>query len=549
MKTLKILSSSALTAVAALLMTMSCTKEPVGNLNPTSPVVETVTLRLSAPETKTTLQDDKTVLWTEGDKVAINHVLYDVTVNPDDCSSAIVENVPRADEYYAVYAPQYNNFSSGISLTEKSNCYELSTGRYFVYFSTNVVYAKNSFPTFSSPMCAYSTDENLSFYNLGGVVKIGLTGNGEMLNAVMLNTNSGSKITGYESVLEKRMQSGYYWNNWSASRVVEFWLPQDHINVRCTGQDVVLGSEPTWFYFPVAPFMDPSGIYVTALTEDGGIFAKVKNGEFSVNRSQINELSPIEYRRFADITLEPADKQAKALVWNIKAEPNSSVRYAVAAKSVWDDLINSGVSESRVPARILALGATSVSLNENGVATVKITRSNNSDKTQSDIQPETEYVVIAQYGYAGGKGTCFTASCMTPAASGEAPALTASVLEDLTTIDRIYTNIKTNASGLKVCALTTDDYNTLADGMSDTEIADAKGTELAAKYVDYANTEAGLNWYIENLYSNTEYAILILATSDGGMQAVSRLVGRTLPDPETTKSMTIEDFSKTTSEW
>ncbi len=48
MKTLKFLASSALTAFAALVMAMSCTKEPVENLIPTEPSVETVTLHLSA---------------------------------------------------------------------------------------------------------------------------------------------------------------------------------------------------------------------------------------------------------------------------------------------------------------------------------------------------------------------------------------------------------------------------------------------------------------------------------------------------------------------
>lgn len=548
MKTLKFLASSALTAFAALVMAMACTKEPVENLIPTEPSVETVTLHLSAPTTKTTLQDDKTVLWTEGDKVAINHILYDVTVNPDDRSSAIVENVPRADEYYALYDPQYKTLSSGISIAEKYHCYNSSTSMYWPEFSTSVVYAKNSFSTFSSPMCTYSTDENLSFYNLGGAVKIGLTGNGETLSAVILNTNSGSKIAGYMCVYEPRLPGGYYWNSLNASNV-EFWSPQDYVRVKCVGQDVVLGSEPTWFYFPVAPFTDPAGVYVTALTTDGGIFAKVKHGEFSVDRAQVNELPAIEYHRFSDITIEPEDKQARALVWRVTAEPGSVVRYAVVAKSVWDDWSNSGIAESRLPARVLALGSEMVSCDENGVATIKTTKSNKIDRTQTDMLPETEYIIVAQYGYARGNGNCFSASCMTSAVVGDAPVLEASVLEELTMKDRIYTNIKTNASSLKVYALAISDYNVLAEGNSDLDIASAFGTELDSKYVGYANTEAGLKWYIRDLNANTEYVILILATSVGGMQSVVHLVGKTLPDPETTKSMTIEDFTKTTSEW
>lgn len=68
MKTLKFLASRTMMSVTTLVVVLSCAKEPVENLKPSSPEKETVTLRLSAPETKTALKDDKTVVWTNGDK-------------------------------------------------------------------------------------------------------------------------------------------------------------------------------------------------------------------------------------------------------------------------------------------------------------------------------------------------------------------------------------------------------------------------------------------------------------------------------------------------
>lgn len=73
MKTLKFLASRAMMSVTTLVVVLSCAKEPVENLIPAHPSIETVTLHLSAPATKTSLQDDKTVLWSEGDKVAKKH--------------------------------------------------------------------------------------------------------------------------------------------------------------------------------------------------------------------------------------------------------------------------------------------------------------------------------------------------------------------------------------------------------------------------------------------------------------------------------------------
>ena len=101
--TKKITAGSIFAALTLLFSMVSCEKQPVENDATTE--VETVTIHLNAPETKTALVDDKSVILSSGDKIVINRKTYDVTVNPDNPSVATVENVVKADEYYALYVP------------------------------------------------------------------------------------------------------------------------------------------------------------------------------------------------------------------------------------------------------------------------------------------------------------------------------------------------------------------------------------------------------------------------------------------------------------
>ena len=120
MKTLKFYAVNAFATALALPMVLSCAKEPVENLIPAHPSLETVTLHLSAPETKTSLKDDKTVVWTNGDKLVINGSSYEVTVDADDPLKATVEGVTKADEYFAFYVPFAKSLSTGQEIPAKA---------------------------------------------------------------------------------------------------------------------------------------------------------------------------------------------------------------------------------------------------------------------------------------------------------------------------------------------------------------------------------------------------------------------------------------------
>lgn len=543
MKNLNRFTLTALASLLALPFFLSCSKEVVENLKPSVPEVETVTLKLSAP-TKTTLLNDETVHWSAGDKILINGKLYNVTLDASDPGVALVADVPVANEYFALYDPFYANMDAGVTAIDKER-YTSASGEYKLMIPTTTTYTQNSFSTFSSPSYAYGTGKTLIFRNIAGVVKIGLTGNGESLETVMLNRNTAAPLTGTIRVNEADMRSGAI-DSWTPDNF-NFELGRAYSNISMGSSSVVLGPEPTWFYFPVAPFTDPAGIHFTVVTKDGGVFMQKTTKEISVARSQVNELSAIEYHRFKDINLVPVETNSVSFKIEFQAEPLSSVRYTLTTKSVWDEFVKAGSTEDVVKTKILNLcGADKISFNETGKRSYQIIESRKQDKTKEALQPETEYVLVAQYDYAGGRGNCAAIFCKTSAVSGEAPTLTASVSKSEP--NKIYTNIKTtNASIIKVRSLTYKEYVSLrAAGKGDGDIA-AEGNPLGPKFVGYANSETGCNWYIDQLLPSTDYVILVLAISDGGLSSLEVLNGRTSAEPGI--SMTNESFTKTQIDW
>lgn len=234
MKTLKFLASRAMMSVTTLVVVLSCAKEPMENLKPSSLEKETVTLRLSAPETKTALKNDKTVVWTNGDKLLINRTLYEITVDADDPSKATVEDVAKADEYFAFYVPCPTNLLTG----EVSPQYRYIQYDGVFYHNFRILDSQNwysgTFSQYANPMAAYSTDGNLHFYNIGSVVKVGLTGNGEKVSRVRLFSNRGKILAGMMMLTDEQVRTG----DLSGMKPNEYYGLSSAVSIFCESSNV-----------------------------------------------------------------------------------------------------------------------------------------------------------------------------------------------------------------------------------------------------------------------------------------------------------------------
>lgn len=518
MKTLKFLASRAMMSVTTLVVVLSCAKEPVENLKTSSPEKEMVTLRLSAPETKTALKDDKTVVWTNGDKLVINRILYEIKVDADDPSKATVEDVTKADEYFAFYVPCPKNLSTG----EVNPQYGYIQNEDGFYHNFRLLDSQNwysgTFSQYANPMAAYSTDGNLHFYNIGSVVKIGLTGNGEKVSRVRLFSNGGKNLAGMMMLTDEQVRTGDL-SGMKSNENYYGLLPT--VSIFCESSNVILSSTPTWFYFVTAPFEDESGISFTAEDVDGNVFVRTKTDAFSIGRSEIKEMDPLNYKASAPLKLTAAESAPTSFSVDAVGDDVMSVRYLAMASAAWDSYMNS--PSSSWTEQSLA----SVFINNHECQTkseksfkMEFTKAYNSTGNAVPIAASTSYKVIAQYILGStGIGKCTIIDVTTAAPTGVAPTLDVSFQS--VTYNQLHALLKSSdAAGISLWLFTKARYEELvSSGKSDSEIMKEYGKSLTDEDMASAHA-AGCQWSWWNLSQGTDYVLLVVAASSTGMETI-----------------------------
>lgn len=205
-----------LAALAATAALASCTKQD------DSPV-KSFTAIIEQAQTKTTL-DGEVVKWSNGDRVSINGAVYSAEPSiekPDYAKLTYVRGSVPTAPYIAVYPASF---------------YDLETGNY--YLPKEQEYEAGRF---NAPMVAVSSDENLSFSNVCGVLCFALTGEGKVaeieINSEKLPLSGQFKVNNGSVVMQE--QEKYNW-----------------ITLDC-GRGVDLSpTAPTTFYVNV-----PAGVY------------------------------------------------------------------------------------------------------------------------------------------------------------------------------------------------------------------------------------------------------------------------------------------------
>lgn len=516
MKTLKLLASRAMMSVTTLVVVLSCAKEPVENLKPSSPEKETVTLRLSAPETKTALKNDKTVVWTNGDKLVINGSVYEVTVDSDDSSKATVEGVTKADEYFAFYVPCPKNLSTG----EVNPQYWYDQYEGVFYHNLRILDSQNwysgTFSQYANPMAAYSTDGNLHFYNIGSVVKVGLTGNGEKVSRVRLLSNGGKNLAGMMMLTDEQVRTG----DLSGMKLHERHYVMPTVSIFCESNDVILSSTPTWFYFVTAPFEDESGISFTAEDVDGNVFVRTKTDAFSIGRSEIKEMDPLDYKASAPLKLTAAEYAPTSFSVDAECDDAMSVRYLAMASASWDSYMNSEDPWTEQSLASALLNSYDCQTNSGKSFKMEFTKAYNSTGNAVPIAASTSYKVIAQYVLGNnGMGKCAILDVTTSAPTGNAPTLDVSFQS--VTYNQLHALLKSSdAAGISLWLFTKARYEELvSSGKSDSEIMKEYSKPLTDEDMASAHA-AGCQWSWWNLSQGTDYVLLVVASSSTGMETI-----------------------------
>lgn len=155
--------------------------------------------------TRTALGDNRSVVWSSEDRIAIfegkdvgqAYQVLDSYVGKSSGEFAEVEDLmtegigAAIDGTVAVYP-----FNEGLTVTSGDNGDNLIEG---VTFPSEQKYVAGSFSDEAFPMVAVTSDKNLSFKNVGGVLKLSLTGS-YSVSKITLTGNSGELLSGPATV-------------------------------------------------------------------------------------------------------------------------------------------------------------------------------------------------------------------------------------------------------------------------------------------------------------------------------------------------------------
>lgn len=479
---------------------------------------ETVTLTLygGSPDSKTYLgEDGQSVLWSEGDVVMINGMNYNIQIDPDNPTTATVEGVIASDEYFASYSDYYGQYDES---------------RYIIIYSNYQLYGgDNSFGQWANSMIAYSTDENLYFQNVGGLLHFSITGeSANTLKSIFLSSNDGAYIAGGISIPLEDLRNGTLQDSYDI--MDDGWYQIDN-TISIDNIYTQLGPEPHDFYFAVPARTYAEGITLIMEDADGNVGIQTTRNSIEVLRNEIRTVETFAFTPAQDIVLEDHAAGATSISASVSAAEGLGVKAAVMPVSEWEKFGED--EESGILAWRNILDYTEICTCTDGTAQFTLDQAYNSSGWGQNIMAETEYVLAVSYCNAAGKsiGSISEYRLTTAEASGTEP-----VIKDFIGNGTFYeggnydnglafTLFTEDAAGITLIAKPTSYFNVLESTFSTQEIIARYGEILVDNLVAEANSETGCQlWFKDEIiYPGTGYTIMAAVFGEGGKMVTERL--------------------------
>ena len=480
---------------------------------------ETVTLTLygGSPDSKTYLgEDGQSVLWSEGDVVMINGMNYNIQIDPDNPSVATVTGVYASDEYIAYYAEYIGGYY------EPDDTFDM-------ILSKEQYYSDDSFGQWSNLMVAYSTDEDLYFQNVGGLLHFSITGNSE-IKSISLSSNDGAYIAGRLTIPMDDLRNGTLKDSYEIFGYQENQLSNTII---IDGIGVQLGPEPHDFYFAVPARTYAEGITLIMEDADGNVGIQTTRNSIEVLRNEIRTVETFAFTPAQDIVLKDHAAGATSISASVSAAEGLGVKAAVMPVSEWEKFGED--EESGILAWRNILDYTEICTCTDGTAQFTLDQAYNSSGWGQNIMAETEYVLAVSYCNAAGKSigsiSISEYRLTTAEASGTEP-----VIKDFIGNGTFYeggnydnglafTLFTEDAAGITLIAKPTSYFNVLESTFSTQEIIARYGEILVDNLVAEANSETGcqLLFKDEIIYPGTGYTIMAAVFGEGGKMVTERL--------------------------
>lgn len=495
----------------------------------------TLTLRRDAAmsDTKTALTENGEVVWTENDFIYVNGETYPVNIDQDDPSVATV-SVKESKEYIA-----------------STTYFSLDGKNMYVKINDSQEYEKDSFDPYANHMVAYSTTTDLQFRNIGGVLRLGITGQPKQkIMALTFTANDGSVISGDAVIPLDDIRSGNYADSYPA--VEDDRAPEDcrYIQMLCINDETeaITGvelnpTEPVYFNLVVPSQTYKEGFTVTMFDMDGNVAIKKMNASVTVPRSKIVPMSDFSFEPVERIKIEPAGSTATSLTYTVTGEPGMTVYTGVVYKSYYDSLPDSYEEDPDADWTKLEYGLSAIidgevqyaTLGPDGRHTFTADKVSDANADPVDMIAKSDYYILACYISNGFPSFPVLAEAGTSVAEGSAPELSLAVSSE-TTYRELSATIAADASTseIKVYLASMAEYENDKDSaMSDMDIVMNEGrildeaalSEAVSGGFEYV-VEADMDpWPAEDGYHicpGTDYVFIVLAIGENGAVSVKK---------------------------
>ena len=425
----------------------------------------------------------------------INGMNYNIQIDPDNPTTATVEGVIASDEYFASYSDYYGQYDES---------------RYIIIYNNYQLYGgDNSFGQWANSMIAYSTDENLYFQNVGGLLHFSITGeSANTLKSIFLSSNDGAYIAGGISIPLEDLRNGTLQDSYD---IMDDGWYQNTISI--DNIYTQLGPEPHDFYFAVPARTYAEGITLIMEDADGNVGIQTTQNSIEVLRNEIRTVETFAFTPAQDIVLEDHAAGATSISASVSAAEGLGVKAAVMPVSEWEN--------------------TEICTCTDGTAQFTLDQAYNSSGWGQNIMAETEYVLAVSYCNAAGKsiGSISEYRLTTAEASGTEP-----VIKDFIGNGTFYeggnydnglafTLFTEDAAGITIIAKPTSYFNVLESTFSTQEIIARYGEILVDNLVAEANSETGCQlWFKDEIiYPGTGYTIMAAVFGEGGKMVTERL--------------------------